>query len=82
MQTKTAFAQYRKSARPRLTLKACADKFSVNRSTILRWEDGTSPIPDDRLEEIEAVTGISRHALRPDLAALFAQAPRTEGAAA
>lgn len=81
MQTKTAFAQYRRSTRPKLTLDACAAKFKVNRSTILRWEDGTSPIPDDRLEEIEAVTGISRHALRPDLAALFAQAPKPEVAA-
>lgn len=80
MQTKTAFAKHRQNTG--LTLDAVAAQFKVNRTTILRWESGTSPIPDDRLEEIEGVTGISRHALRPDLAALFAQAPKAEGAAA
>lgn len=80
MHTKTAFAKHRQNTG--LTLDAVAVQFKVNRTTILRWETGKSPIPDDRLEEIEAITGISRHALRPDLAALFAQAPKQEGAAA
>lgn len=71
MQTKTAFAKHRKNTGK--TLNAVAAQFKVNRTTILRWEDGTTPIPDDRLEEIEGITGISRHALRPDLAALFAK---------
>lgn len=76
MQTKTAFAKHRKNSGK--TLDGVAAQFRVNRTTILRWENGTSPIPEDRIEEIEAVTGISRHALRPDLAALFAQAPKPE----
>lgn len=80
MQTKTAFAKHRQNTR--LTLEAVAAQFKVNRTTILRWENGTSPIPEDRIEEIEAATGISRHALRPDLAALFASAPKILGATA
>jgi transcriptional regulator with XRE-family HTH domain len=80
MHTKTAFAKHRQNTG--LKLREVAAQFKVDRTTILRWETGTSPIPDDRLEEIEAVTGISRHALRPDLAALFAQAPKQEGVVA
>lgn len=80
MHTKTAFAKHRENTK--LKLAEVAAQFKVDRTTILRWETGAVPIPDGRLEEIERVTGISRHALRPDLAALFAQAPKTEEAAA
>lgn len=80
MQTKTAFAQHRVNTKKKLA--EVAAQFKVDRTTILRWESGEVPIPDGRVEEIERVTGISRHALRPDLAALFAQAPKTEGAPA
>lgn len=49
------------------TLEALAEKFRVNKSTILRWERGDVPVPTDRLAEIETVTGIKREVLRPDI---------------
>lgn len=61
----TAFAQFRKTSG--LTLDGVAELFRVNRTTILRWERGSTPIPLKRLAEIEAATGISRTALRPDI---------------
>lgn len=52
------------------SLKSVAEEFKVNRSTILRWETGDVPV--ERVHEIERVTGISRHDLRPDI---FGPAP-------
>lgn len=52
-----------------LTLYDLALKFGVNKSTVLRWEEGT--VPAERILDIERVTGIPRHELRPDL---FAEA--------
>lgn len=39
----------------------------VDKSTILRWERGEPPVPVKRLDEIERLTGIPRHDLRPDI---------------
>lgn len=47
------------------TLEALGVEIGVNKSTILRWED--SRVPVDRVLEIERITGISRHELRPDV---------------
>lgn len=78
MDTPTAFADFRKSRG--LTLDGAANLFGVDRTTILRWERGAPPVPVKRLEEIERITGISRHELRPDV---FGTPPtKTEGAAA
>lgn len=70
MDTQTAFAGFRKSRG--LTLDGAAEIFSVDRTTILRWERGDPPVPVKRLDEVERVTGISRHDLRPDI---FGAAP-------
>ena len=51
----------------------------VDKSTVLRWESGFTPVPTKRLDEIERLTGISRHELRPEI---FAPAPKQEGEAA
>lgn len=51
----------------RLTLEKFADMAGVNKSTVLRWEAGTTPIPLDRLEKLELITGIPREQLRPDV---------------
>jgi len=32
-----------------------------------RWENGTRQVPATRVVEIEALTGVSRHVLRPDV---------------
>lgn len=53
------------------TLDEAAKSLGVNKTTLLRWEDGVVQIPADRVIEVERVTGISRHILRPDLSAIF-----------
>ncbi|HWU19354.1 MAG TPA: YdaS family helix-turn-helix protein [Devosia sp.] len=40
-----------------------------------RWETGARQVPADRVLTIEAITGISRHDLRPDV---FGPAPSKE----
>lgn len=65
MDTQTAFAGFRKSRG--LTLDSAAEIFGVDRTTILRWERGEPPVPVKRLDEIEGITGIPRHDLRPDI---------------
>lgn len=68
MLKKTAFASFRKKdgAKQR-TLEEVAALFSVNKATIIRWENGEVPLPAKRLKEFEEVTGIPRQKLRPDL---------------
>lgn len=78
-----SFADYRKNSG--LTLDVVAERFGVDRKTILRWEQGAFPIPADRVLEVEAITGISRHDLRPDLSRIFVRdepEPPTEKASA
>jgi transcriptional regulator with XRE-family HTH domain len=48
-----------------LSLEALARLFGVNRTTVLRWE--ARRIPAERVLDVERVTGIPRHKLRPDL---------------
>lgn len=60
---KSPLSRYR--AAHGLTLEAVAGALGVNKSTVLRWEDG--PIPAERIIQIEQATGIPRHELRPDL---------------
>ena len=52
-----------------LTLYDLAQRFGVNKSTVLRWEE--RKVPAERVVDIERLTGIPRHELRPDL---FAEA--------
>lgn len=52
-----------------LTLEAFGEKFGVNKSTAMRWEEGQVPV--DRVAEISAVTGILPQNLRPDIAVIF-----------
>ena len=48
-----------------VTLEKFGEPFSVNKTTVLRWE--YRGVPAERVLEIERVHGISRHELRPDL---------------
>lgn len=48
-----------------LTLEALGRQFSVDKSTVLRWE--TRRVPADRVLDVERITGIPRAQLRPDL---------------
>lgn len=64
------------------TLEDAAKSLGVNKTTLLRWEDGSVQIPAERVIEVERVTGISRHVLRPDLSSIFIGPAAEEGAAA
>lgn len=50
-----------------LTAKEIADKFGVDRATLLRWEVEAPAIPVKRLDDAERITGLSRRDIRPDL---------------
>lgn len=39
-----------------------------------RWENGTRQVPANRVLDIEAKTGVSRHVLRPDVFGLSGEA--------
>lgn len=80
MQKTNAFSRFRKNSE--LTLDGAAEKLGVDRKTILRWEQGTTPIPAERVIELERMTGISRHELRPDLSRIFVQSPTSDMAQA
>ena len=58
-------ARYR--ARLKLTSQALAAKCGVTTATWSRWETGSRAVPGNRVLEIEALTGVCRHTLRPDI---------------
>lgn len=64
-QTKTALAKHR--ADTGKSLDDLAGPLKVNKSTVMRWENGEVPIPVNRLSELAAMTGIPREQLRPDI---------------
>jgi DNA-binding transcriptional regulator YiaG len=51
--------------RTKLTLEQLGAILSVDKSTVMRWE--LRRVPAERVLEVERVTGVSRHELRPDL---------------
>jgi transcriptional regulator with XRE-family HTH domain len=61
----TALKSYRTATGQRL--EDIAAKLGVDKSTILRWENGDYAIPLKRLAELEKATGIPRSHLRPDV---------------
>lgn len=42
-----------------------AAAIGVNKSTVLRWLENR--LPAERVLDVERITGISRHELRPDI---------------
>lgn len=48
-----------------LTLEQFGRVFAVNKTTVMRWEDGK--IPAERVLPVCKFTGLSPHILRPDL---------------
>lgn len=42
-----------------------ADRIGVHRGNVSRWD--RSKVPAERVLEVERVSGVSRHDLRPDL---------------
>jgi DNA-binding XRE family transcriptional regulator len=60
---KNPITQYR--AENSLTLEALGERLGVNKTTVMRWEEGR--ISAERAIEIESATGIPKSKLRPDL---------------
>ena len=58
-----SFRQHRQPAP--LTLEQLGALLGVNKSTVLRWEEGR--VPAERIVEVSNITGIPREELRPDL---------------
>lgn len=48
-----------------LTLEALAVQFGAHKTTVMRWEEDRVPV--ERVLDVERITGISRHDLRPDI---------------
>jgi len=63
--SKSPIAQYRQTNGE--TLKTLAAQLGVDKTTVLRWERGSHPVPAKRLAQVEKVTGIPRWVLRPDI---------------
>jgi DNA-binding transcriptional regulator YdaS (Cro superfamily) len=53
-----------------------ARSIGVDKATVTRWAQRR--VPAERVQDVEAATGISRHELRPDI---YGPAPETQGAA-
>jgi transcriptional regulator with XRE-family HTH domain len=51
--------------RARVTLEQLAAQFEVNKTTVLRWEEGK--VPAERVLAVSGATGIPPHMLRPDI---------------
>lgn len=49
----------------KLTLEQLGERFGVNKSTVMRWEEGQ--IPAERVLTISEETGIAPSNLRPDI---------------
>ncbi len=60
----TSLTEYRKTKE--LTLEQLGAALgNVNKSTVLRWENGEVPIPVGKAKEIHETTKIPLHELRP-----------------
>jgi DNA-binding XRE family transcriptional regulator len=69
MTQKQPFAHFRKEAG--MTIDQAAKEFRVDRTTIMRWEDGSTRFPLKRRADAESILGASVRDLRPDI---FAEA--------
>lgn len=56
--------------RANLTIKEASALFDVDRTTVIRWENGEPRIPLKRLPDAERIFGVSRTAIRPDIFAV------------
>jgi len=57
-------------------VSALADRLAVKPPTVSQWRSGVRPVPPRLALQIEALTGVSRHDLRPDV---FGPAPEGQG---
>ena len=50
-----------------IRIEELAQKLSISRMAVYKWRRSDHGIPDRRLLQVEAATGIDRSDLRPDL---------------
>jgi DNA-binding transcriptional regulator YdaS (Cro superfamily) len=50
-----------------VTLEQLGEALGVDKATVWRWETGEQRVAPRRVHEVERITGVSRHDLRPDL---------------
>ena len=50
-----------------IRIEDLAQKLSISRMAVYKWRNSDHGIPDRRLLQVEAATGIDRSDLRPDL---------------
>ena len=50
-----------------IRIEELAQKLSISRMAVYKWKHSDHGIPDRRLLQVEAATGIDRSQLRPDL---------------
>lgn len=53
-------------------VSALANRLGVKSPTVSQWRHGVRPVPPRLAIQIESITGVSRHDLRPDV---FGPAP-------
>lgn len=57
----------------RLSQADAAERLSVTRETVLRWEKCKPAIPLHKLDHVATVTGLNKADLRPDLLQMMAE---------
>ena len=50
-----------------IRIEDLAQKLSISRMAVYKWRNSAHGLPDRRLLQVEAATGIDRSDLRPDL---------------
>ena len=68
-------------AKAQIDARSAAAEAGVSLPTWSRWETGQRRVPPVRVPDIERITGISRHELRPDIYGPSPQAQGERGAA-
>lgn len=74
-----ALLEWRKSLpKPMRSQEAVAKLFGVTKAQVSRYETGKRRVPPEKVAEIERITEISRHVLRPDVFGPVGKKRRTE----
>lgn len=49
------------------TASALAKALKISEQAVSQWRRGERPVPANRVLDVERITGVSRHELRPDV---------------
>ena len=61
MIAETVWAEFKK-----IGISCIARQMGITRANVYQWKN-SKPIPDSRLLDLERITGIARHRLKPEL---------------